>query len=160
MPWLVAKTQSRREQYAYDNVVRQGRVAYCPMFKNPKTNLVRPLFSSYIFVLIDDGLWWFLRNTFGVFGPIMGNDGPAYLQNGIVESLRKREDKFGYVKLARFGLANGQPIKIIAGPLLGQYGLYEGMASNERCRVLLTMLGRSTIANVDVGHVEAVPPVT
>jgi len=157
MSWLIARTQSRRERYAQSQVERQGRSTYCPFFREHRTKKIVPLFPCYIFISVGDGSWWFLRSTFGLFGPVLRGNQPDIMPDDALANLRKREGKDGLIDVPfDNGLRQGQSITIIGGAMTGTKGIYQGMSGFERCRILFEMLGQTVPATVDRAYVRAV----
>lgn len=150
--WIVARTQSNREKWAAENVARQGFEFYLPRIQEAYkahgrvVETGRPLFPCYLFVRTD-GPWRFLTGTFGVAGIILNGEGPAILPDDAVDQLKALEVD-GYVSLppppAPIDLIPGDTVRIQSGALEGQTGVYEGMASATRQRVLLDYLGKRT----------------
>lgn len=153
LSWIVVRTQPRRERWAQQNITNQGRSSYCPRFCEYLTKAIKPLFPSYIFVDIPDGLWYWLLGTYGVMCPIMRGPSPDILPTSAVESLRSREDHNGHVRLNGLDVDIGSPVRMVGGPMVGLLGIYDGMSRHDRCRVLFNMLGAQTPVNVNVGYV-------
>jgi transcriptional antiterminator RfaH len=61
----------------------------------------------------------------------------------VIEAIAGREDEDGLIKLAPLRTFRpGEPVRITGGVFADQLGLYEGMADQERVRILLDLLGR------------------
>lgn len=160
--WIVVTSQPRREDWARENIEKQGAVAYVPKVAHPSNpNKTTPLFPRYMFVDIEpvDGQWVFLTGTFGVSGVILRGDEPAPIRAIEIDAIRSREDEFGLVKLPSAPevtnpFARGERLRVAEGPFLGSWGICEGMSSEQRVYVLLNMLGRRTRVELDVDQVE------
>jgi len=142
--WAVCHTESQRERFAVKQLKRSGFEAYLPMLKLrrvPEPRCFVPLFPTYVFVRIVDR-WHAASRTVGVVRLLMAGDHPACLPEDIMQEIRSREGRDGYVKLAQHTLRKGARVRIISGQFQGHIGLYDGDAK-ERQRVLLDLLGRS-----------------
>jgi len=66
---------------------------------------------------------------------------PARVSDSVIAEIRGRE-RGGLVELPRRdGLKAGDQVRVLAGPLQGQLGLYAGQRSHERVLVLLALFG-------------------
>ena len=106
-----------------------------------------PLFSGYFFCRIVDR-WRAINTTFGVLCLVRVGDCPARCPDHEVDSLKAMIDGHGYIKLpevpaapVRRPIAIGSKVRIASGPFGGMSGLYAGMSTKDRERVLLHVLG-------------------
>jgi transcription antitermination factor NusG len=148
--WVVVQTQPNRERWAAENVARQGREFYLPQIEIMRgaAKLIRPLFSRYLFVRIFNGQWRFLSGTWGVSGIIsFARDGtPDAIADKHIDEIRAREDSTGLVRLPAIeDFVVGQNVRVRAGLLDGQIGIYEGLDPRGREKVLLSLLGQKTV---------------
>lgn len=145
MTWVVLMTKPNHEAIASENLKRQGYEHYCPRYQEPlapKDSKGRFLFPRYIFVLVVN-TWHSLRGTRGVSYVLMTSNGPQPISNYIIEDLKNREDKNGFVQLARSPkFEAGAKVRLGEGSFAGRVAVYEGMTNHERCSVLMDMLGR------------------
>jgi len=153
--WMVCTTQVGRERWAADNAAVQGFRVYYPRLlrqaNNPRRFIPAPVFPGYLFILWSDA-WHRLLSTFGVTGLLRRSDGPETITQKVLDQLRAREDEHGFVVLPK--MQPGTAISIRRGAMQGVAGLYQGMAPNERCRVLLNLLGRKVQVLVDADNLE------
>jgi transcription antitermination factor NusG len=147
--WAVARTEPHREATAARFLGAQDFETYLPVIQTPppRGQTIRrtaPLFPGYIFILIRLQ-WYSIKPTFGVRGLIMDGTVPARLADSVIDEIRQRESG-GFVKLpAPSRFRRGQKVRIVRGAFDGQCGLYDGQASGERERVLLSLLGQKDI---------------
>lgn len=164
--WSVAQTQALCERRAQHHLMNQGFECYLPMVmqtrvvRNTKIKRTVSLFSRYIFVRIVDQ-WYNIKSTIGISALLLDHEHkPERLPDAVIDELRKREDKNGIITLPekeRFYL--GQQVRVVGGQFDGRIGLYNGMNSKQRERVLLDLLGRSVSVELNIGScVEAVLP--
>ena len=148
---MLALTKPNQESIATEHLARQGFPSYCPRFKEKKPNkkaVIRPLFPRYLFVEIDQA-WYPIRGTRGISHVLLGANGPQLVPYKVIQSLRDREEG-GLVSLtpkARF--SPGTKVKASSGPLQGLALIYEGMSAHDRVRVLVDLLGRSVVVELE-----------
>ena len=83
----------------------------------------------------------------------MGDNGPATIPEGMIDALKAKEDDDGFIILGkkttpeRFN--KGDSVKATEGPFTGIDLIYEGMAANERVKVLASLLGRQVHVTIE-----------
>jgi transcriptional antiterminator RfaH len=155
--WFVAKTQTNRENWAAENILRQLAVPYLPKMAEriPKSSSkmcemrTRLVFPGYVFVHTLDGRWRFLLGTYGISSVIMVGNEPAVIHDSEILRLKSFEDADGLTRLptlpegeARF--KHGEAVRVIAGQFIGLTGIYDGCTAKDRERILLDYLGGKT----------------
>lgn len=158
--WIVAKTKSKRERWAAENVKRQGFDCYLPLTTEalPNTGGVRAfcLFPGYLFVFTR-GQWRALLSTFGVTDLIMSGQQPAVMPDKEIDNLRAREDEKGFIQLPKMRrLQAGDAVRVTGGTFADSRGIYECDSSGQRVRVLLDFMGRRTPFLIGEEFIEAV----
>ena len=140
---MVGRTdrESQREYFVISQLDRLGFSTYAPRIKHRRR--IAWLFPTYLFVAETAQFYpvlWCPR----VIRLLMCGDRPARLDERIVSEIHSREAKDGFVKLPAAGprLVKGQNVRIAAGAMVGQIGIYQGMSSHDRVKVLLELLGR------------------
>ena len=125
MSWIVVRSHPNRENFATEHCVRQGYQVFLPRILefaghgSQRIAIAKPLFPTYLFVGIE-ARWRPLLSTFGVRSVIMHGDSPAFVRPGIMEELRKRQDKDGFITLPK--RKRGDHIEIARGPFAGMPG--------------------------------------
>lgn len=157
--WSVAQCETQRIHLSRLLLMRLEFETYMPRFKS-KAGKILLLFPSYIFVRITTR-WYPVAWTPGVTRILMTGDQPARLPEQIVDAIRKREVG-GLVRLPNNGrgLRKGDQVRITRGSFEGQIGIYDGMSSQQRERVLLELLGRIVrveLSSNDVAPVQVAP---
>jgi transcription antitermination factor NusG len=140
MTWIVARTEPKREKVAVNFIQRQGRVSYLPLCRDPISQVIMPLFPSYLFVFNIDGAWHWLQRTFGISHLVMRCGLPDLMADHTLESLRKMERSDGLIPLQRF--LPGDRVNIVDCAFSGWSGIFQNHVK-DRCSVLLEMLGQS-----------------
>ncbi len=163
--WVVARTKALREQWAAENVVRQGFDFYIPKTKPPPKPQLRKrplksvcLFPRYLFVKTN-GQWRFLLGTYGVTGVVMQGQNPAIMPAKIITELKAREGADGLIALPQIGQSRfkaGDKVRVGAGSIFSGFpGIYEHHDANSRVSVLLEFLGRKTRVLIGEDFLEA-----
>jgi transcription antitermination factor NusG len=163
--WLAARTQSRRESWAAENVARLGAEFYFPKTMEAERFLqggvrhrefrVRPLFPTYLFVRPRDGQWHALLNAFGVVGLVLGAGGyPATIRESVIASIRRFEGADGIVTLPKEIDLNSK-VTITRGAYTGFTGIVSSTPAKERCQVLLDFMGGKVKFLVPLSSLEA-----
>jgi transcriptional antiterminator RfaH len=162
--WYVVRTHAHAETKALENLVRQDYEAYLPSCRRWRKHarrreiVRRPLFPSYLFVSFDieHSYWRPIFSTIGVASLICNGDIPSRVPEGVVDSIRDAENAgfFDYTH-AVTRLKPGDPVRVAHGPFAGLIGQLQSMASRDRVRVLLDILGRQTTTVLVLSEVEA-----
>jgi len=162
--WYVVQTQVNCEAKAAQNLQRQGYDIYLPRYLRRRRHArkvdfaAKPLFPRYMFVAIDMATqrWRAIQSTFGVSRLVCNGDDPALVPDGVVSTLKAREDEKGFVKLdAGPAFAPGDRVRVLAGAFMDSAGLFSGMADHDRVAILLEMLGRKVRVLLDADMVAA-----
>jgi transcriptional antiterminator RfaH len=149
--WYVVQTHVHGETKAAAHLLRQGYSIYLPRYLKWRRHARRvetvaaPLFPRYLFVAIDQltQRWRAIQSTVGVAHLVRNGDAPAPVPTDVVDKLRNREDERGLIRLDhRPRFAPGDAVRVVDGVFSTCFGLFEGMADNERVAILLDLLGR------------------
>jgi transcriptional antiterminator RfaH len=159
MFWACGRLEPHRERLALRCLDLRGFATYWPQIGGkPKPEA---LFPGYCFISI--ALQWSeARWCPGVITLLMNGDEPARVADAVVEELRGREDRSGFVRLAKSRpsggprFAPGDQVRIKDGPMRGFVGLVEGMKPHARIEVLLQMLGALQKVELAAAAVERV----
>jgi len=154
--WAVAQTEPQRE-HAARLLLMRGRPeenvspfeTYAPRIKD--RGRIAFLFPAYLFVRIVER-WYPVRWTPGIVRICMAGDHPAPVPDEIVDAIRKREVG-GFVRLPQPRILKpGDKVRVTRGSFEGRLGIYAGMASHERQRALLELLGQMVPVEFPPGH--------
>ncbi|MGF1649333.1 MAG: transcription termination/antitermination protein NusG [Hyphomicrobiaceae bacterium] len=156
-------TQPHREQFAAENLRRQGFEAYCPQIGKRIRHARRiydtrrPLFPSYVFVRADGAQmnWRVMLSTYGVRTVICMGDAPGTIDGAFIETLRSREvDGVVCSKPSDFDV--GQTVKISAGPFEGLVGQIVELRDKDRVGILLDLLNNRIKAHLPASQLRLV----
>lgn len=147
--WYVIYTNQKQEDRAYENLRVWGVEALHAKLRVPRYNqftgtpvfITQPLFPRYIFAKFD--VYKQLpkvRFTRGVQDVICFGDGPASVDQEIIDIIRERMDENGFVK-TNDELKLGDKVVISAGPLRDLMGIFEReIKGTDRISILLTAI--------------------
>jgi len=157
--WCAARLQGHREALALHCLALAGYETYYPRLRDRRIRHgrrveLRPaLFPGYAFIAIELQ-WHTARWTAGVINLIMDGSGPARVPDSVIDEIRSRE-RGGLVELPKpAGPSPGDRVRVLAGPLQGQLGLYAGQRPHERVLVLLALLGGQQRVELAASDVE------
>jgi transcription antitermination factor NusG len=119
---------------------QRGFETYLPRIRTRRKQ-IDPLFPGYIFVRIIER-WYVINSTPGIVRVLLCCDHPATLRDDVIDELRQRQDRRGYIVLPKRGPRRGQRVRITRGTFLDHVGIYDGQSGHDRERVLLALLGR------------------
>ena len=162
--WFVVHAQRNREGHAARHLQRQGYETYLPRYTKKRRHARRtetvaaPLFPGYLFVRIDlsCGRWRPVNGTIGVIRLVCQGERPAAVPEGVVESLRTREDESGlHSPASLMVLDRGARLRIVDGAFEDYVGVYARMSADARIVLLLSLLGREIEVELPIGVVEA-----
>jgi transcriptional antiterminator RfaH len=162
--WYVVQTQVNGEAKATRNLLRQGYDVYLPRYLKRRRHArkvdfaARPLFPRYMFVAIDIATqrWRSIQSTFGVSRLVANGNHPAIVPEGVIHSLKAREDDKGFVRLdSKPAFAPGEKVRVLAGAFVDSAGLFSGVADHDRVSILLDMLGREVRVLLDADMIAA-----
>ena len=144
--WSVVRSLPKRESFAAERLrMDHDFEVFLPLVQTQRT--AQPLFRGYLFCRIVDR-WRSINSTLGVLCLVRVGDCPARCPDQEIDSLKAMIDGHGYIKLpdvpaksVRRPIAIGARVRIASGPFGGMSGLYAGMSTKDRERVLLHVLG-------------------
>jgi transcription antitermination factor NusG len=141
--WCCVRSLPRREVYASERIQAAGFVTFLPMIQTKRAST--PLFPGYVFTFVIEQ-WRALNSTFGVVAVVTTGDCPCRMPEAEIEALKSMVVG-GFVRLpeapppVRRAIVIGAKVRIASGPFGGMAGLYAGMSTKDRERVLLHVLG-------------------
>ncbi|HEX4411565.1 MAG TPA: transcriptional activator RfaH [Xanthobacteraceae bacterium] len=161
--WHVAQVRVHSEAKAQMHLARQGFATYLPRYLKRRRHARRteivaaPLYPSYLFVSFNRAIhrWRSIQSTIGVSRLVCNGDVPAAVDNAIIASLKSRENKEGFIQLARRQFSPGDKVRVNEGVFTDCLGLFEGMGDRERVTILLELLGRKVRVALDETFVVA-----
>jgi transcriptional antiterminator RfaH len=156
--WYAIHAKSHREPAAAMNIERLGLEVFLPLVKRERVvfeavrKVVDPLFPGYLFARFCPATYLHLiRYARGVHRVVGSGRAPLPVDETIIQTIRGRIGKDGYVTLARKRLRHGERVTIQAGPLQGMTGIFDReLKDQDRVAILLASI--SYQASVLVGR--------
>ena len=159
MTWFVAATNPGGERTAEINLKRQGFQVVLPVHEKPRRHarkvetVRRPVFPGYIFVAFDISTmpWHSINGTLGVRYLITGNGKPMAVNQDFMTELFAALSSDGLIELPEKQFLPGQCVEVCEGPFEGLIGTICNADQQQRIRILLSLMGREVISEVDPG---------
>ncbi|RUO32892.1 transcription/translation regulatory transformer protein RfaH [Aliidiomarina sanyensis] len=147
--WYVLHCKARQEERAIANLENQGFRALCPMFTQQKRvagkrKLVREaLFPNYVFIEAEPEQMNLnaLRSTRGVRGVVRFGGNLAKVPTAVIAKIRQTAEESAQNDVIP-EFAAGSSVTIISGAFAGLQAVYQMPKGEDRCIVLLEMLGK------------------
>ena len=147
--WYAIHTKPQQEDRAESNLTAWGVETFCPkilerrfnQFTGRPSSFTKPLFNRYIFARFHLGaLLHKVCFTRGVHNVVRFDGVPCALDDDIIEVLKKRVGRDGFVKLGE-EFKRGDNVVISSGPLKDFAGVFDEAASDhKRVSILLTFV--------------------
>jgi len=156
--WIAVRTKPLRERLTASHLQQRDVEPYCPLYQEPRWHPRSPkgpvpLFAGYIFVRCRP-CWHLTAVEFcpGVLRAVRFGGVLAVVDDELISELRLREGERGYIVPLEEeeGIRNGQPVRVMAGPMKGLEGVFRGyLKGGQRAWVLLEFLRARTRVEVD-----------
>lgn len=161
--WFLAYTKPRQEKIALTNLEQQAFQAYLPLYKKFKKTeqgpvaQFEPMFPRYILFrpCKPEQSISVVRNTKGIATIVRFGFEPALLNDELVQRIRLLEQDRNHATLQELSnLKAGQTVRLKHTALGNIQGLVQNVSS-KRVAVLLEILGRPTVVQLEHHQVEA-----
>ena len=154
--WCVVNTLTNQELRAEINLLRQGFRAWLPLTERLKRHARRvqiartPLFPGYLFVELDLAreAWRSINGTYGVKRLLARGTDPETLPEGFVDRLRQSVEDGSASTLGSGEMKPGARVRILEGPFADCAAVIASLASGERVRLMLEILGGKVVATI------------
>jgi transcription antitermination factor NusG len=157
--WHVLYTRPRWEKKVAGLLSKKNIETYCPVNKvyrqwsDRRKIVLEPLFTSYVFVNIEEKDQAAVRATDGVINFVYWLNKPGVIRNEEIETIMRFLNEFDNVKLEKVSLKNNDVVRITDGPFMEQKGLVVSI-KNKWVKVLLQSLGYMMFAEVRASNIE------
>jgi len=151
--WYAVHTQPRLELWARTNLWERGLNVWLPQYRRKIRHarqlreIVAPYFPRYLFVEADPELGdrRKIDGAKGVVGMVRFGDCTPPMPDAVMQELRARADEDGLIRPdGGPQFKPGAKVRLLAGALADQIGVFETATDAERVIVLLNLLGRQT----------------
>ena len=126
--WLAIYTKPRWEKKVYKLLTENDFEAYCPINKvrkkwSDRYKIVEvPLFTSYVFVHIDEILMSKVRMIDGVLNFVYWNGKPAVVRDFEIDNIKKFLGEYEYVDIESIDFKADDNVLIAAGAFMDMEG--------------------------------------
>jgi len=118
----------------------------------------RKVFPGYVLVemTMSDDSWYVVRNTPGVTGFVGSGNKPIPLSEQEVQAiLGSQEEQKAPTHVVHFEI--NQPVRVVAGPFKDHHAVIKEInAEKGRVKVLVSMFGRDTPAELDFAQIDEI----
>jgi transcriptional antiterminator RfaH len=163
--WYVVYTKPKNEGVALENLSNQGFEVYFPKAKLKKRRptglavVIEALFPRYLFVRLEKGVHNFakIRSTRGCVDLVKFGVEAQPVPDGLIEAFQSQHDEEGLFNfLAPAQIQPGTAVQIQAGPFEGLVGELCKYKSSERVLVLLDLVGKRNVVELDSNLLQSV----
>lgn len=99
------------------------------------------MFSNYLFVEIFDQ-WRAVKSTLGISNVLMAeSEKPGVMTDEFIAALKAKEGPDGLIVLNKSKFKQGSMVQVKSGPFAYSLGTFDGLSSNDRVFVMMSMLG-------------------
>ncbi len=163
--WYVVYTTVKGEFRARLALEAQGFTVFLPVEKRwvrharRKTQVMRPLFSRYLFVRFDINRdhWYAIKRTDGVEGILTNNSIPVRVPAAAVEDLRQAQAIGAFDQTtAVLRLKEGDPVRIASGPFKDFIARVKEAKSRKRVDILLQLFGSERILQFSLAQLRKI----
>ena len=157
--WHVVMCKPKQEEWARENLERQGYVTFLPKCIQPKRrrgqwrDVVEPLFPRYLFIQLSSGddNWYPIRSTRGVSELVRFGQEYAQVPDDVIASIHQREGQDGLVRLLETQVfKKGDRVRLVQGALQGVEAIFAETSSDNRVFILLELLGQQKQIQVNL----------
>ena len=149
--WYALYTKPRKEQKVAQQLEELGFVVYLPLkvevkqWSDRKKKVISPLFSSYVFIQIEESKRSDVFVIDGVLNYVFWLGKPAVIRNNEIELMRTEIEKPNREVFVE-PLTPGEQIKLKEGVFKGQEACVEYI-SNQKAHLILPHLGIKLVIN-------------
>lgn len=148
--WYLLHCKGRQEARAKQHIENQGYTTCCPMvslekrIRGKRQVVSEPLFPNYLFIEIDEDNANFnaIRSTRGVNNFVRFGGVPSKVPEGVVQHFLALEEAQNSDTPVETLFKAGAAVEITEGPFAGLAAVYQLNKGEERCLVLLDMMGK------------------
>jgi len=160
--WLLVYTKPKKEFESRQHLLNQGVKVYFPEIKVEKINrgkvkvIEEPLFPRYLFVQIPDNVsWTSVRSSRGVQDFVKFGNEVAKINAELVDEIVQINTIKAPIALTNIP-NKGDKIVIKTGELSGIEGVFKNRNGDNRCIILLDILGRTNKVKMELSQVQKV----
>jgi transcription antitermination factor NusG len=157
--WYVVYTKPRWEKKVAAQLSRHNIENYCPLNKvlrqwsDRKKIIEEPLFTSYVFVRIEENAQLDVRMIDGILNFVYWLGKPAIIRDAEIDLIKKFLSDHENVQVQPVEVNLSDKVRIISGPFMMREGNVLEI-KRKTVKVLLPSLGCSLVAEIKKGNIE------
>lgn len=142
MNWYVVYTKSKCEKKVAERLNEKGVTAYCPLvtkisqWSDRKKIVSVPLFSSYIFVQVEEKNRNRIFEVPGVVRYLFWLGKPATVKDSEIETIKNWLSAPGIYEVSLHKWKKGDKIMLDSGPFIGQSAIIQEVKQNHYILIL------------------------
>jgi transcription antitermination factor NusG len=159
--WYAVYTKPRWEKKVAETMTKHSIENYCPLNKvlrqwhDRKKIVHEPLFTSYVFVRVEENRLNELRRIAGVLNLVYWLQKPAVIREEEITMIKKFMNQYTDVQLEKTLVSVNDIVRVINGPLMEQEGNVLAVR-NRTVRISLPSLGYIMVAEVERQNIEVI----
>lgn len=159
--WYAVYTKPRWEKKVAEHLTKNSIENYCPLNKvlhqwhDRKKIVQEPLFTSYVFVKVEESRIAELRRIGGVLNLVYWLQRPAVIREEEIDMIKRFLNDYTNVQLEKTVVNVNDVVRVIKGPLMEQEGNVLSVR-NRTVRISLPSLGYIMVAEVERQNVEVI----
>jgi transcription antitermination factor NusG len=157
--WYAVYTKPHWEKKVAELTNSRKLESYCPtnmvirQWSDRKVKLYEPLFTSYVFVRINEKQINEVRQVPGIINFVYWLNKPAVIKDNEIDSIKMFLNEYKNIKLEKVPLQVNDKVRVMNGPLMDYVGdILE--VNNKKVKVALPSLGYMMTAEVERTNVE------
>lgn len=159
--WYAVYTKPRSEKKVAQTILNKGLEVYLPLittlkqWSDRKKKVEEPLFKSYVFVNIHHEAQHIdILSVTGVVKFIRIGKELSPIQSSVIEAIKLSLIHASEITLTSEKLIIHQPVKIIAGPLMGMQGVITQQQGNHYFAIHIEQLGTHLLLKVPAAYLK------
>ena len=159
--WHAVYTKPRWEKKIHKLFTEKGLESYCPLNKirrkwSDRIKIVEePLFTSYVFVKVDEEEKTKVRTTNGVLNFVYWQGKPAIIKEKEIEVIKKFLHEYENVIAEPIELKSDMKVKIQQGAFMDKQATVTKVLGN-KVQVIIESIGYSLVAVIDKSNIAMV----
>jgi transcription antitermination factor NusG len=159
--WYVVYTRPRWEKKVARQLEQKEIEIYCPLHRSQrqwsdrKKIVLEPLFTSYVFVRLDEIQQLSVKQTDGVMNFVYWLKKPALIRDEEIDTIKRFLNEYRDVKLEKSSVNVNDQVRVLSGPLMERQGNVLEI-KHKTVKVCLPSLGYTLVAEVERSNIEVI----
>lgn len=160
--WYAIYTKARNEKKVAALLQREGIDHYLPLIKrvkiwsDRKKQVEEPLFSSYVFVHIEEKEHLKVLQVYGVVRYVSFEGKKVSVRSAEIEAIKRYAETGEEFLLNESDFKIGKKVKVILGPMKGLEGKLVEVLGKQRVKVEIEAVGKAVFIRIPKGSLEIV----